>query len=222
MKYMGSKARIAEALVEIIIPKGFKGVYLEPFAGGMNMMQAVPATVQRFANDSNKYIIAMFEALASGWVPPQEVSREYYYQCKRGECEDHVRGYVGINCSYCGKWFDGYAGIATTAAGTRNYPAEGYRHMLSQIPKLTGVAYSSKDYRDLVIPKDSIVYCDAPYEGTRSYSKKFDHTVYWNWVREISTSANVFVSEYKAPADFECLWAKKLSSTLSVNGGFWE
>jgi DNA adenine methylase len=218
MKYMGSKARIAKELVRIILPKGYTGVYIEPFAGGMNMMQAVPADLHRFANDSNKFIIAMFKALAEGWVPPTHVTREHYYQCKRGECDEHMQGYVGINCSYSGKWFAGYAGITVTKSGVRDYQAEAYRHVLKQMEYLTGVTYSSLDYRELAIPDNSIVYCDAPYAGVSGYSAKFDILAFWDWVRKVSEHSSVYVSEYAAPDDFECLWSKELRSSLSANG----
>ena len=69
------------------------------------------------------------------------------------------------------------------------------------------------------LPPNSIVYCDPPYEGTTKYANDFDHNLFWNWVRNISKQGHtVFVSEYNAPADFECVWQKEAKSSLSANG----
>lgn len=222
MKYMGSKARFAKAIYtkvcELSPRKG--RAWVEPFAGGMNMICEVPHEHgPRYANDCNKYLISMFKALANGWIPPKTVSREFYEKCRRFDEEPHVVGYVGFNCSYSGKWFGGYAGEVQTAVGTiRNYQEEAFRHMQKQIVKLNEVWYSSDSYCEMAIPENSIVYCDPPYEGTTGYKDDFNHTAFWNWVREISKEHDVFISEYNAPEDFECVWQNVATSSLSANG----
>lgn len=41
-----------------------------------------------------------------------------------------------------------------------------------------------------------------------STSKNFDHDKFWQWGRDMSIVGHtVFVSEYNAPADFECVWS---------------
>ena len=80
---MGSKARIAKEIMGVILaPPHTCTVWVEPFAGGMNMIDKVPSNIQRVANDSNPYLIAMFKALQNGWIPPDNISREFYEQCK--------------------------------------------------------------------------------------------------------------------------------------------
>ena len=70
------------------------------------------------------------------------------------------------------------------------------------------------DYRSVVIPDNAVVYCDVPYTGTGKYGKQsFNHDDFWKWVRE--QTVPVFVSEYTAPDDFECILEVEHISTLS-------
>lgn len=222
MKYMGSKARIARELYNricAVTPREGRP-WVEPFAGGMNMICNVPASDgPRFANDVNPYLIAMFKALVSGWVPPKNITKDFYEQCRNLDAEDYMIGYVGFNASYSGKWFGGYAGKVNTAIGTvRDYQLEAFNHMQKQIETIKDVWFLSLSYEKIIIPENSIVYCDPPYSGTTGYKVDFNHEIFWDWVRSISFSHDVFVSEYNAPIDFEVVWEKKLNSSLSANG----
>jgi len=222
MKYMGSKARFAKDIYETvrkITPRQGRP-WVEPFAGGMNMISSIPACDgPRYANDSNKYLIAMFKALVEGWVPPKKVSKEFYEKCKRLEEEEHIIGYVGFNCSYSGKWFGGYAGEVKTKTGkTRDYQEEAFRHIQKQVPSLMNVSFSCYSYEEMPIPENAIIYCDPPYQGTTKYKDSFDSEKFWDWVREISKKHVVYVSEYKAPDDFVCVWNSAAKSSLSANG----
>ena len=77
MIYVGSKSRIAEQILTIILEGRKDGqYYVEPFCGGCNTIDKVPGN--RIANDSNPYLIAMWEALSWGWDPPKIIEREYY------------------------------------------------------------------------------------------------------------------------------------------------
>lgn len=75
------------------------------------------------------------------------------------------------------------------------------------------------NYWELDIPENSIVYCDPPYDGTTKYKDAFDHQKFWTWVRQISKTNKVFVSEYNAPDDFECIWSKVVTCTMTKNIG---
>ena len=59
----------------------------------------------------------------------------------------------------------------------------------------------------LEIPENSIIYCDPPYINTSyKYNNSFCHATFWNWCREKAYDGHdVFISEYTAPEDFECL-----------------
>ena len=218
---MGSKARFAKELLPIILKDRKDGQwYVEPFAGGMNLISEVGGN--RIANDVHYHLVEMWKALVAGWIPPEQVTKEEYYEVKRllSEVSPEIGGWVGFNCSYSGKWFDGYAGKTLTKSGTiRDYQLEARNNVLAQVSKMSGVIFTNHSYEEMEIPSNSIVYCDPPYFGTRKYSSKIDHDNYWNWVRSISTQGhNVFVSEYSAPEDFECIWEKSTKSSISANG----
>lgn len=218
---MGSKARVAKELLQIFKSSGnCLDHYIEPFAGGMNMLSIVPSPV-RIANDSNYYLIEMWKKLCAGWIP-EKISRERYEDIRKNQSttDPWLVGWVGFNCSYSGKWFGGFAGETRTKLGTiRDYQSEAIRNSLKQITSLNGVQFVNKNYLELEIPKNSFVYCDPPYQGTTNYKDKFCHKIFWSWVKAIRASGSfICVSEYSAPEDFTPIWCKELKSSLSANG----
>ena len=220
MKYMGSKARFAKDLLPIILKdRKPEQWYVEPFAGGMNAICEVSGN--RIANDIHYYLIQMWCELIGGWIP-EKINHNTYHIVRnnREQFEPHFVGWVGFNCSYSGKWFGGFAGETNTKIGTvRDYQTEAINNVVKQVQKMKGVIFQNKPYYELELPPNSIVYCDPPYEGTTKYANDFDHNLFWNWVRNISKQGHtVFVSEYNAPDDFECVWQKEAKSSLSANG----
>ena len=225
MKYMGSKARFSKEILPIILKdRTADQWYVEPFAGGCNLICEVDGN--RLANDINYYLMDYFlNATQNNFIPKESYTKdEYKFIQKNKDLKPYETGYVGICCSFGGKWFGRYAGVSETKQGSRNYIAEAFRNLQKQIPKLKGVQFKSGDYRDLKIPNNSIIYCDIPYCGTYSEiegysSKDFNHSAFWDWCREKANQGHtVFVSEYNAPADFECVWQKEAKSSLSANG----
>lgn len=58
--------------------------------------------------------------------------------------------------------------------------------------------------------------CDPPYEGTTSYKTgTFDHAKFWDWCRKMGKKNSVFVSEYNAPDDFECVWQGEIKTNFA-------
>lgn len=220
MKYMGSKARFAKEILPLILKDRTHGQwYVEPFAGGMNSICDVWGN--RIANDIHYPLIQMWRELVGGWKPIKITKEEYSeIRTNQDKYPAHLVGWVGFNCSYSGKWFGGFAGETNTKTGTvRDYQSEAINNVLRQVEKMKGVVFQNKPYYELELPTNSIVYCDPPYEGTTKYANDFDHYRFWNWVRNISKQGHtVFVSEYSAPKDFECVWEKEAKSSLSANG----
>tara|TARA_R110000744_G_scaffold353575_1_gene459921 strand:+ start:379 stop:1092 length:714 start_codon:yes stop_codon:yes gene_type:complete len=220
MKYMGSKNRFAKELLPIILKdRAPEQWYVEPMVGGANMIDKVEGN--RLGADFNEYLADMWQALTDGWVPKEHYTKEEYTDIKNNKenYPKYLVGYVGINCSYSGKWFGGYAGITQTKGGVRDYQKEAFNNVTKQLKDLQNVIFEHKDYKNLTIPNKSIVYCDPPYEGTTKYKDGFNHTDFWDWVRNKTNQGHqVFVSEYKAPEDFKCVWEKETKSSLSANG----
>jgi len=220
MKYMGSKTRYAKQILPLVLKERKEGQwYVEPFAGGFNMIDKVKGN--RIASDSNFYLIELFKAIQNGWTPPNEIS-ENEYASIRDSKEKYpacLVGFVGFGCSYAGKWFGGYARGNTNKGIARNYCEESKRNILNQRQALQGVHIQNLNYWELDIPENSIVYCDPPYAGTTKYKDKLDYPRFWAWVRELSKEHQVFVSEYVAPEDFECIWSKVVNNTLTKETG---
>lgn len=86
---------------------------------------------------------------------------------------------------------------------------------LQRLERLQQLSIYSKDYKLINIPDNSIIYCDPPYSGTAEYKEGgFNHQEFWQWAREKSKTHRVFISEYKAPDDFESIYAFPRKSTL--------
>lgn len=151
---MGSKTRFAKYLLPIILKdRKSNQAYLEPFAGGMNMIDKGDGI--RIANDQHQELMALWQALIyENWDPPKSVSEEKYKHIKYNPNQHpkQLVAYSGFN-SFGGKWFAGYR---RDKEGKRDYWGEHYRNITKQVPKLEGIILSCKTYTDLDIPKQSI------------------------------------------------------------------
>lgn len=216
MKYMGSKNRIAKYILPIILKdRKPNQYYVEPFVGGGNMIDKVDGL--RIGADSNKYAI---EGLISirDWIDElpkdnKEFTEDMYKALRKDDTYKH-KGYASFQFSFGNKFMGGYAKNNSNT----DYVAQGYRSAIKQSPLLQGVSLVNVSYDKLIILSDSIIYCDPPYEGTTKYKDKFNHNEFWEWCREKSREGHkVFISEYNAPNDFECIWEKEVISTLNKN-----
>jgi DNA adenine methylase len=220
MKYMGSKARVAKEISAILNEelKQNPDYYIEPFVGGANLIDHILYD-KKVAMDSNKYLIGMWKALLNGWNPPENITKAEY-ECIRDNKDkypDEIVAFAGFVATYNAKWFGGYAGIVQTKEGTtRNYYDEARRNILKQVPKLEGVYFINRKYQEFNLAKlkNCVIYCDPPYMNSTQYKDEFCHTEFWEWVRIVSKTNKVYVSEYNAPDDFICIWQKELTTTL--------
>lgn len=219
MKYMGSKARHAKEMLPIILKDRKEGQwYVEPFVGGCNMIDKVEGN--RIGADVHEYLIAMWQAVSVGWLPPKEFTEEKYKQVKLDlDINDPITAYAGFSLSYGGVWFSAYR---RDSVGVRDYAGESYRSAIKQFPMLSGVCFYLCSYENLSIPQKSIIYCDPPYKDTAAYKGvgKFDHEKFYAWCREKHKEGHtVFVSEYWMPDDFKCVWQKQVNSSLTKDTG---
>ncbi|WP_173585434.1 DNA adenine methylase, partial [Secundilactobacillus paracollinoides] len=67
---------------------------------------------------------------------------------------------------------------------------------LQQTVRLQQLEYSVKDYRELVIDTDDVVYCDPPYVGTSHNYGGFDHKAFENWYLHECPAKEIYISEY--------------------------
>ena len=72
---------------------------------------------------------------------------------------------------------------------------------------------SQQDYRDVVIPDNSVVYCDPPYKNTKKYTSTFDHDAFYSWC--LDNPHPVFISEYDMPEGFTAIDATPIKNLMN-------
>ena len=228
---MGSKSRVSKYIVPIlqnIIDFSQIETYVEPFCGGCNIIDKVKCH-NKIANDRQYYLIELFRNISNVKELPDEISKEHYsdvrtsYYEKNDKYEDWYIGAIGFLASYNGRFFDGgYGAFVTRKSNGKTYNSykEAKENLLSQ--NLSDITFSHGDYKDLIIPKGSLIYCDPPYEGTKQYgvSKNFNHAEFWNWVREKAEENIIIISEEKAPDDFECIWEQEVQRSMNKDNKY--
>jgi DNA adenine methylase len=219
MRYVGSKARIARQIRDVILGcKGSRGIYVEPFLGGANSFNIIaPHFEVSVGVELNASVAMMWQAVGEGWIPPVDVSEELYVDM-RNAGPSALRGFVGAGCSFGGKWFGGYARGGYNADGTpRNYPGESSRAVLKKADVISKSVIVSGSYEMLSISANCVVYCDPPYRGTLGYgSQVFNHDMFWKICDKWSdVGALVLVSEYVAPVEWECVGSWPIVQSVS-------
>lgn len=215
MRYLGGKNKLGKQIASFLESIREPGqVYLEPFVGGAWVLQEMSG--DRVASDGCTPLITMYNALQSGWLPPEFITAEEYSRIKKlGDRYDPMTAFVGFGCSYSGKWFGGFA-----QSDTRNYCANAKNSLLKQLPKIKNVKFVySNDYTEFR-PTGMLIYCDPPYQDTTQYGyfNSFDHKRFWTTMRAWSILNTVVVSEYIAPNDFKCVLEMPTRTDMRVAG----
>lgn len=226
MKYMGSKRRLWKDIGPIILKDRRKGqCYVEPFVGGCNSLVNVEG--RRFAADVNPYLIAMLKSVLSGEPQLYPIPKELYNELRQAYYNNDFSqyslsdiGWVGYMASFNGRFYEGgYSGKAITKEGIeRDYIDEAIRTFLKDVERLRGVVFKCCSYDELIIPRNSIVYCDPPYRDTTKYAvSEFDYERFYSWCKELSEQGNkVFISEYWMPSEFKEIWSKEVKAHLNI------
>lgn len=219
MKYMGSKAKFAKEILPIILhSRTSLQSYVEPFVGSCNMIDKVGGI--RIACDNNKYLIALWKGLQEGRTGIMQISHELFSEARveynnntNIKFDDFEIGWIGFMAGFNGRFFGG--GYSGSHKG-RNYLAEQIKNTLRQVKKIKNITFYCCNYDELIFPENSIMYCDPPYMNTKEYDvrEKFNHEKFWEWCRQKSKSNLIYISEYNAPSDFECVWARKTNVSL--------
>lgn len=220
---MGSKNRYAKYILPIILKNRQPNQYfVDLFCGGANIVDKVDGN--RIANDINYYLIQTFIAGKNGWIPPEIITEEDYKNIKNNKDNfpSELVGYVGFSMSFGGKWFGGYRRDKAGDFSLENMRKQSIRSknsFINQINNLKDVIFYNKNYWEVEIPENSILYLDPPYFSTTGYGNKFNHEQFWQWSEEmVNKGHKVFVSEYHSPeSPWIEIWAKKVFSSLTKN-----
>ena len=212
MQYFGGKHRISKKLADFINSRlEIDQPFVDLFCGSCNVISKVDDKRLRIANDRHKYLVAMWKAMITGWIPPTLVTREDYDYIKKNKDENEaLTGFVGFGMSFGGKWFGGFTG--EVSKNGQDYLKCAVNGLNKKLKGLDGVQFYNENYSDLNLPDESLIYCDIPYKGTTPYCKnevgEFDHESFYNWCKErVKEGHIVFVSEYKenVPQDAKIL-----------------
>ena len=216
MKYMGSKNRIAKHLLPIMLAECEKhGItkWVEPFVGGANMIDKVPDSFERVGYDLNDHVIhALIDIRDNAEGLPDSVSEEEY-KSLFGSKPAPIKSWIRFMLSFGGKFDNGYA--REKGSDETTFCGYGKRNALKQSPKIQNVQFICDSYENLDFT-NALVYCDPPYQGTSGYKTgAFNHEHFFEWCREQAKKNIVFVSEYNAPDDFECVWQGEIKTNFA-------
>lgn len=220
MQYVGGKYRICKFIQEIVNKYTEDKPFVSLFCGSCWIESKVKAPI-RICNDANRYLIEMWKAFQCGedfysTYNPLLSKEDYEYIKNHKDEMIPVTALAGFGCSYGGKWFDAYVG--TNSRGD-NYWQNAIRSCLKKIKTMQDVQFTNRDYRDVEIPENAVIYADPPYEGCIDYKAigKFDCLKFWEYMRELSKNHLIFISEYNAPDDFICVWQKDVAVSVEYN-----
>lgn len=178
--------------------------YWEPFLGAANVLTKLTGDGLHIGSDTNKDLICMWKALQNGWVPPKNVTEEEYQEAKYDLLlSPELSAYIGIGCSWGGKWWGGYA----RNRGDKLYSVYAYNSCLRKAAGIpSNTIFYCMDYREWLPPPKSLIYADPPYEGRTRFRGQpdFSHEEFWQWCRYRAAEGHtVCVSSFNAPYDFE-------------------
>ena len=107
----------------------------------------------------------------SSYNPPAYITEEEYKRARsniNNELPEYV-GFIGFGSSFGGKWFGGYGKSKKPNGEIRWHSEETKRALERDMKYLMNVEFTCLDYKDVEIPKGSVVYADPPYANTTTY-----------------------------------------------------
>lgn len=223
MKYVGGKhkigAKIADVL-QIVDPKDVNG-YLEPFVGSLGVFKFIHKPYKvKIASDKHHSLILLWKAIQNNsFVPPKKITQKMFNDYKHKSEESPLKALIGFGTAFGGDYFSGFIQKYAGSSG-RNFYQETLRsiHKMKPVIQSPNVKFYNKPYTFwLNNPKihKFLIYCDPPYINTTGYSTgSFDHKIFWQHMRSLSTKNYVFISEETAPLDFVPVWSRDKVRTL--------
>ena len=221
MHYPGGKEKLWKEIQKVVLEykQPQHTTYIEPFiGGGSTFCRNAPLFEKAIASDINEDLVLLWNALLTGWDPPENVTEEEYRKLRHAKESSALRAYAGIGFAFSGVWFGGYIPHAKGVAR---------RGLLEKIEPLRAASTSVKiinaDYRTLTkVGPHVLMYTDPPYAQAAFMYKKgarhFNSSEYWRYCFQwADQGAIVLVSEYVAPESdrIEVVWEKEVKKTLN-------
>ena len=220
--YHGGKARPGKRIADKIIEYTQKYIkntgseiygYCEPFSGMNGVYQHIPEQFDDIfgddtiylAGDLNESVILMWQKLQNGWKPPLHITKQEFEKLKDLPKPSALKGYVGHQYSWGGKFFKGYA-----PQYGKVFDEKKLIKRLVDVAnnELGDVKFIYGDYKQFSGLENFVIYCDPPYvETEKHYVSTFDYDEFYKWCRMMVHEKNniIFLSEYKAPKDFKLI-----------------
>lgn len=226
MQYFGGKARIAKPLAEYLNSQLKEGQpFVDLFCGSCNVVSKIDTNRIRIANDLHYELISLLKSAQNGDFKPVRISEEEYKAIKKDQNENYpawFRGFVGFGLSFSGKWFKGFA---RNSRGD-DYFSNAVNSIRKKSEKLLGVEFSNNSYKDVVLPENSVLYCDIPYKNSIRYSVgDFNHEEFYKWAEQKQLEGfTVLVSEYgkNVPEGWEIVWQHNSKKNIRNSEGVQE
>lgn len=234
MRYIGSKKRIANNIVQYInsisICENIHNFY-EPFCGGcavsFELLNTNNIIKNIYCNDINDCLIELFKYIQHNDLEYRHYTKDEYddikynWKINGNKYSKWEMGYVALLFSYRAKWFDSYVNeyYNKDKNETINDSYNSYKVLMNDVNNIRKINYTNKNYWELDIKEHSIIYCDAPYINTTQYKgarNNFDFDKYYSWLRKISKTNLVLVSEYSMPEDFIEIDSWKLHNFINT------
>lgn len=211
MIYPGGKHNLSKRILPLILKnRKPEQHYVEPFVGGANVFKNV--SNPRIGSDIHLPIISYYQETQKGWTPPRIDRQKFEHMKNQPEnFKPHELGFYGHGYARMGEYFG-------TFVDKQLWHGDGYTRDRIQAAhnshdilydQIKGALFICVDYLNLLLPNNSLIYCDPPYENGYAYNgKHFDSPLFWKWVRNKTKEGHeIFISEYKAPSDFICIYA---------------
>lgn len=218
MAYLGGKAKGAEHILSVLNDPLFDSYdYIEPFCGYAHIVRRVINKKSYTISDNNPLLITLLKHIQNTKNKHPSITQEEYYRLKENPNRNPLRAAYAAFCySYNGKYFGGFV----EKYQGRDYPKERkqYYDTLHDNETFQKSKIKHQDYTKYIHVKNSLIYCDPPYEGTTEYHSSFDSEKFWEFIRNVSKNNYVFVSEYSAPNDFTCITQKIKRTSMDGQG----
>ena len=159
----------------------------------------------------------MWNESRTGWMPNKGITKEEWESLKLQPVSKPEKGFFGHLCSFRSQYFQGYA---THITETNVLKSAKRLNMIGK--KLTGDVKQG-DYTQFSHLKNTIIYCDPPYEGTICRYKEestgnhlsFDHERFRNWCEQMKLRGNIiYVSGYTSTGDLVWNRGKEMLSRI--------
>jgi len=226
MRYCGGKFRIAKSLTNFLkYVRKQNQVFVDGMVGGGSIIRFIDGN--RIANDKCPYLIEFYKAIQNGWRPKENLSEQDYKRLQKLYKDGVCNGEIGFGlyfCSWGGKFNGGYARNSKFDKSFKLVNGQ-LKDCYKLSDSINDVKFICSDYEDLLkyhlkvfqdIKSRCLIYFDIPYFGTTEYRFKFDHIRFWEVIREYSTIHDIYISEYVAPEDFECVWSMERKTNLNT------